>query len=316
MSLLQTVPWRRLDALILMFLIGLVLPPHLSLLSRANARELQDSFGVEVEERSELMATDQSEKRIDTYIEANKRLLQSDIPSGVAIEPNSTVVGILPDCVQVTQEHLTLYTPNDTSSYKEHPHTTQPPHPSSYKEHLPTVSCDDMFEMSLTPVPDSVQCPPGPRIYKPEISRISKFRRPSTQDMVASAEVAAAMTPSETAELPFLIYLPGIDGTGLAAYRQFPELCKNFDLHALFIPPEDRSGFESLAMLQAEISQFAPERPVYLLGESFGGLMCLALAQQMPEVDRIILVNPATNYSSSAWPDLGPLLTSLPGDFL
>eukprot|EP00798_Chlamydomonas_sp_ICE-L_P000390 gene390-1786_t len=40
--------------------------------------------------------------------------------------------------------------------------------------------------------------------------------------------------------------------------------------------------------------------------------MCLALAQQMHEVDRIILANPATNYSSSAWPDVGPLLTSLP----
>ena len=31
----------------------------------------------------------------------------------------------------------------------------------------------------------------------------------------------------------------GIDGTGLAAYRQFPSLSRHFDLRALFMPPGD-----------------------------------------------------------------------------
>eukprot|EP00798_Chlamydomonas_sp_ICE-L_P020293 gene20293-27050_t len=65
-------------------------------------------------------------------------------------------------------------------------------------------------------------------------------------------------------------------------------------------------------MLQKEIETSRPDRPIYLLGESFGALLALALANQMPDIDRVILVNPATGFAKSAWPRIGPLLTSLP----
>lgn len=126
-------------------------------------------------------------------------------------------------------------------------------------------------------------------------------------------------------ELPLIFYLPGIDGTGLAAYQQFPELVERFDLRNLFIPPEDRSSFTSLVdqvseLIEKELlaeakltsSSSVSSRPVYLLGESFGGLLAFAIGQKSPFVDRIVLVNPATSFSSSAWPMLGPALTSLP----
>ncbi len=43
-------------------------------------------------------------------------------------------------------------------------------------------------------------------------------------------------------------------------------------------------------MLLAEVRGMDPSRSVYLLGESFGGLLALALAEQCPFVDRVILV--------------------------
>jgi hypothetical protein len=46
--------------------------------------------------------------------------------------------------------------------------------------------------------------------------------------------------------LPVMFYLPGIDGTGLAAYQQFPRLMAHFDLRCLVISPSDRSPFEEL----------------------------------------------------------------------
>lgn len=49
--------------------------------------------------------------------------------------------------------------------------------------------------------------------------------------------------------LPLMVYLPGIDGTGLAASRQFPYLADAFDLHALSIPGADRTPFEGLIKL-------------------------------------------------------------------
>lgn len=45
------------------------------------------------------------------------------------------------------------------------------------------------------------------------------------------------------------VYLPGIDGTGLAASRQFPYLVEAFDLRALSIPGSDRTPFADLVRL-------------------------------------------------------------------
>lgn len=56
-----------------------------------------------------------------------------------------------------------------------------------------------------------------------------------------------------------------------------------------------------------------PQRPVYLLGESFGAVLALAVAAQRPDlVDRLVLVNPATSFQRSVWPSLGPLLPRVP----
>ncbi|KAK9908919.1 hypothetical protein WJX75_004666 [Coccomyxa subellipsoidea] len=118
--------------------------------------------------------------------------------------------------------------------------------------------------------------------------------------------------------LPLMVYLPGIDGTGLAASRQFPYLVDAFDLHALSIPGQDRTPFEGLVKLVEEymelvVMQSPPERPVYLLGESFGGVLALAVAEARPDlVDRVVLVNPATSFSRSLWPALGPFLPRVP----
>ena len=118
--------------------------------------------------------------------------------------------------------------------------------------------------------------------------------------------------------LPFLLYLPGIDGTGLAAARQFPRLLSRFDLVTLITPPTDRTPFTELVdivvhFLQAEVPLHTPTRPIYVLGESFGGVLALAVAAKAPElVDRLILVNPATSFEDSLWPIIGPLLPQVP----
>ncbi len=59
--------------------------------------------------------------------------------------------------------------------------------------------------------------------------------------------------------------------------------------------------------------QQPPERPVYLLGESFGCCLSLAVAVKRPElIDRIVLVNPATSFEKSVWSTIGPILPSIP----
>ena len=95
--------------------------------------------------------------------------------------------------------------------------------------------------------------------------------------------------------LPLMIYLPGIDGTGLAAARQFPSLLRNFDLVTLITPSADRTKFETLTnmvveFLEHELEFIPPDRPVYLLGESFGAILAISVGLKCPGlVDRLVL---------------------------
>eukprot|EP00879_Flechtneria_rotunda_P019557 GHRR01020545.1.p1 GENE.GHRR01020545.1~~GHRR01020545.1.p1 ORF type:complete len:318 (+),score=104.34 GHRR01020545.1:181-1134(+) len=120
--------------------------------------------------------------------------------------------------------------------------------------------------------------------------------------------------------LPLMFYMPGIDGTGLAAYRQFPRLTRAFDLRCLIVPRTDRSSFKQLvdsvvALIKQELDWCDSGRPVYLMGESFGGIMCLALALKLGDyIDRLVLINPASSFQNSMWPSAGPMLAQLPPD--
>lgn len=56
-----------------------------------------------------------------------------------------------------------------------------------------------------------------------------------------------AFPPDRKADhLPFMLYVPGIDGTGMAASRQFPGLMECFDFRAFSVPVSDRTPFNGL----------------------------------------------------------------------
>lgn len=122
----------------------------------------------------------------------------------------------------------------------------------------------------------------------------------------------------ERKELPVLVYLPGIDGTGLAAFKQFPILMDHFNLMTFVTPPGDRTPYAELVnMLErfvlSVLADLPSSQPVYVMGESFGGLLALSLAGKCPGiVDRVILVNPATSYTQSLWPLIGPVVLQTP----
>ena len=141
-----------------------------------------------------------------------------------------------------------------------------------------------------------------------------------------------------TKNKPMLLYLPGFDGTILAPFLQFPSLGEEFDVRAMKVDMEDRSTFEELkqSVIDYLMSEFRGDEDnndeeggededserlprgglgaVYLMGESFGGILATEVALELNrqtykgslELRGLILVNPATSYLRSNLYELGP----------
>ncbi|CAL9776764.1 unnamed protein product [Musa acuminata subsp. burmannicoides] len=116
---------------------------------------------------------------------------------------------------------------------------------------------------------------------------------------------------------PLLLYLPGIDGTGLGLIRHHQRLGKIFDIWCLHIPVMDRTSFEGLVeyverTINSEKS-YSLNKPIYLVGESIGACLALAVAARNPDFDLVmILANPATSFSKSQLQSVSTFLGILP----
>lgn len=113
-------------------------------------------------------------------------------------------------------------------------------------------------------------------------------------------------------QLPLLVILPGMDGTGELYTHQCMKLEAAFDIRCLTLPVDDLSPWDALVgQLLALIHREPKHRPFYLCGESFGGCLALKLIAVAPTlVDRLILINPATSFSRLPWMQWASALTS------
>ncbi|KAK8589382.1 hypothetical protein V6N13_088233 [Hibiscus sabdariffa] len=118
---------------------------------------------------------------------------------------------------------------------------------------------------------------------------------------------------------PVLLFLPGLDGVGMGLILHHKALGKVFKVQCLHIPVQDRTPFEGLVKLVEETIRHEhasrPNSPIYLVGDSFGGCLALAVAARNPTVDLVvILVNPATSFGRSQLQPLFPILESVPNE--
>lgn len=118
-------------------------------------------------------------------------------------------------------------------------------------------------------------------------------------------------------DAPVLFFLPGMDGTGLGLILHHQTLADLFEVRCLHIPVMDRTPFEGLVKCVEETIRLehkvSPMKPIYLVGDSFGGCLALAVAARNPTIDLIlILANPATCFNKSQLQPLFPLLEAIP----
>lgn len=116
---------------------------------------------------------------------------------------------------------------------------------------------------------------------------------------------------------PLLLFLPGLDGVGMGLILHHKALGKVFKVQCLHIPVQDRTPFEGLVKLVEEAIRLEhtsrPNTPIYLVGDSFGGCLALAVAARNPTIDLVlILANPATSFGRSQLQPLFPILEAFP----
>ncbi|PPS00136.1 hypothetical protein GOBAR_AA20511 [Gossypium barbadense] len=121
-------------------------------------------------------------------------------------------------------------------------------------------------------------------------------------------------------DCPLLLFLPGIDGTGLGLIMHHHKLGKMFNVWCLHIPAQDRTPFNELVKLVERTVRSenyrSPNRPIYLVGESIGACLAISVAAPNPDMDLVlVLSNPATSFSQSQLQPLIPLLEMMPDEF-
>uniref|UniRef100_M4F1G3 Serine aminopeptidase S33 domain-containing protein n=1 Tax=Brassica campestris TaxID=3711 RepID=M4F1G3_BRACM len=116
---------------------------------------------------------------------------------------------------------------------------------------------------------------------------------------------------------PLLLYVPGIDGTGLGLIRHHRRLGEIFDIWCLHFPVSDRTPSRDIVKLiertvRSEYHRF-PNRPIYIVGESIGACLALDVAASNPDIDLVlILANPVTRFNNFILQPLSGLLEFLP----
>ena len=106
----------------------------------------------------------------------------------------------------------------------------------------------------------------------------------------------------EPGSKPLLAYIPGLDGGNGSPFVQFPGLAADFDVRVQQVNFESDANLASYDVIVDDaatyLRQESRDRPLVVMGESYGGIIASGLAARHPElVSGLVLVNPATALS-------------------
>ena len=118
-------------------------------------------------------------------------------------------------------------------------------------------------------------------------------------------------------EKPLLVFLPGLDGVGVSALSQYESLCEDWDVWRMTIDPSSSAKQPSYLELTNAVTDFLEHdlndgRDIYLMGESFGGLLTTTVALRCSSIIKgLVLINPATSFEDTSWSNIVPLIQAL-----
>jgi pimeloyl-ACP methyl ester carboxylesterase len=108
-----------------------------------------------------------------------------------------------------------------------------------------------------------------------------------------------------------LIYVAGLDGTGLLFFKQSPRLANAYRVVTFRARDHGLFTYENLIDDLAAIIQELGEKQATILGESFGGTVALNFALKYPRmVEKLVVINSFPRFRNRKTIKLGRMLTS------
>lgn len=119
---------------------------------------------------------------------------------------------------------------------------------------------------------------------------------PSAAPSAGEADATATNDPARLhaqGEGPPLLYIPGLDGTGLLFYRQARTLALRFRVITFRLRDEARDMDTLVADVARHLDHMVPDgTPAVVVGESFGGALAMSFALAHPErIARLVILN-------------------------
>ena len=222
----------------------------------------------------------------------------------------------------------TLGIDNNKAVYKE---TASPTVKFYYVTPPPPTTTEDT-EKKLSWMDDNV--------ISQDLHLMDTGQQQSSKNINNINHIQQAVANKYGADKPIAIYMPGLDGSGIsAATHQFDDLASTFELWRMSIGLNDKSSFVDLVKYTMKfIDEFSTmdnnddrRRPIYLIGESFSGLLAPGIALQYQKryeqqkgekgkgrfassknpISGLVMINPATSFDKSIWDVAAPLLVTL-----
>jgi pimeloyl-ACP methyl ester carboxylesterase len=102
-----------------------------------------------------------------------------------------------------------------------------------------------------------------------------------------------------------LLFIPGLDMTAIGFYPTSLMLKEDYDIHTLVTGLNTTVKFNEIATSVEKYINKNINKEIVIIGESFGAIVAIYITNKIQRYKnvKLVLINPATSYNKSNWPD-------------
>jgi pimeloyl-ACP methyl ester carboxylesterase len=102
-----------------------------------------------------------------------------------------------------------------------------------------------------------------------------------------------------------LLYIPGLDMSAISFYPYYLNMNKDYDIYTIVSGFNTTCNYFDICNVVKNYIYYNIHKELIIIGESFGALVAINIILQIQNYKnvKLILINPATSYNRSIWPE-------------